>query len=347
MKYTINDSKRIYSHIQDSYSRFIYEKRVMWSLTGDDKYMTDILESLLDYDSIGELMEKANEVKDKLVIRGVGNDYRVIKGLYPTLECAFFVDYDPTKQGKYVDGKKILSPEDYYDNYSDYYVMVNSAAANGEIVNELLEHGISDDRILNLGKCYEGMCDKQYFEKDILPVYENEVFIDGGCYDGRTIRQFIKYCGGDYKKIYSFEPDKSNYHRTLRMLESSPVDRLEVINKGLWNESTILSFLADANQASKISEQGSFCIDTVSIDEVVGEEKVTFIKLDVEGAEYKALEGARRTIERDHPKLAISIYHKSEDIFELPELILSMCENYRFYLRHYQLSPNETILYGV
>ena len=80
---------------------------------------------------------------------------------------------------------------------------------------------------------------------------------------------------------------------------------------------------------------------------MVKNERVTFIKLDVEGAEYEALLGAQNTIKKNRPKLAISIYHKPQDIFELPELIMSIRDDYRMYLRHYQLSPNETILYCV
>lgn len=78
-----------------------------------------------------------------------------------------------------------------------------------------------------------------------------------------------------------------------------------------------------------------------------GEEKVTFIKMDVEGAELEALKGARKTIMKHHPRLAISIYHKPEDIWEIPAYILSLSEDYRFYIRHYQFSKNETILYAV
>ncbi len=88
-------------------------------------------------------------------------------------------------------------------------------------------------------------------------------------------------------------------------------------------------------------------IEATSIDESVSGDKVTFIKLDVEGAEYEALVGAKNTITKHHPRMAISIYHKPEDIFTLPELIMEMEPDYKFYLRHYQMSRFETILYCV
>lgn len=347
MEYSIEKTREIYEHLQDDYSRYIYEGRAMYCLTGDIAYMNKVSRSVLNMDVLNELMRNMASVKDKLVIRGAGNDYAVIKEMFPGFEFRIFCDYDKTKIGKIIDGKSVISPDEFYERYSDHYVLVNSAAANGEIMNELRNHGIMDEQIFNMAEAYEMICDRQYFEKDILPVWDNEIFVDGGCYDGRTIRQFVKYCNNRYRKIYSFEPDMDNYAIAMGSFEYDPVDRLTLINKGLWDCSTTLSFSGGAAQGAKISESGTVNIDTVSIDETVGDDKVTFIKLDVEGAEYKALRGAERTIERCRPKLAISIYHKPEDIFELPELILSMHNDYRFYLRHYQLGQYETVLYAV
>ncbi len=80
---------------------------------------------------------------------------------------------------------------------------------------------------------------------------------------------------------------------------------------------------------------------------MVKKNRVTFIKLDVEGAELEALKGARDTIIREHPKLAICVYHKKEDIWEIPEYILSLSKEYRLYIRHYHWNPSETVLYAV
>lgn len=339
-------TREVYGRLQDDYSRFIYEGRAMYCLTGNNLYMNRVSHSVLDMDILDNLMTKLANVKDRLVVRGAGNDYKVIRELYPELDFKCFCDFDPTKIGRMIDGKEVISLAEFYEKYADHYVLINSAAANGEIVAELKAHGVPDDRIYNLADAYKDICDKQYFEKDILPVWDNEIFIDGGCYDGRTVRQFIKYCDSKYKKIYSFEPERSNYSMALDAFDKNPVRDLTLLNKGLWDHSTTLSFSGTA-QGARITETGKVTIDTVAIDEVVGNDKITFIKLDVEGAEYKALEGARKAITHNHPKLAISIYHKPKDIFELPELILSMHDDYRFYLRHYQLGKYETILYAI
>ncbi len=338
---------KIYNRLQDDLSRFIYEGRAMYCLTGDISYMNRVSRSVLDMKVLDSLMARLEDIKDRLIVRGAGNDYAVIKEMYPRFDFRMFCDNDPSKIGNKIDGKDVISPAEFYDKYADHYVLVNSAAANGEIVDELKSQGIPEEKILNLAAAYEKICDRQYFEKDILPVWEDEIFIDGGCYDGRTVRQFVKYCGGNYKKIYSFEPDPGNYLRAAASFENNPVRDLTLLNKGLWDSDTTLTFTGGASQGARISDEGTTTIEVVSIDEIVGEDRVTFIKLDVEGAEYMALEGARETIKRCHPKLAVSIYHKPEDIFELPELILSMYEGYEFCFRHYQLGQYETILYCI
>mgnify|MGYP002517000463 FL=1 len=79
---------------------------------------------------------------------------------------------------------------------------------------------------------------------------------------------------------------------------------------------------------------------------MVGDDKVTFIKMDIEGAEMEALEGAKRTIKKNRPKLAISIYHKEDDLWEIPYYVLSRYPWSKIYMRHYSLTTNETVLYA-
>ena len=82
------------------------------------------------------------------------------------------------------------------------------------------------------------------------------------------------------------------------------------------------------------------------MDEFLQNERVTFIKMDIEGAEYDALKGAEHIIRTQKPRLAISIYHDKNHIVDIPALLLSFREDYRFYIRHYSLLGNETVLYG-
>lgn len=83
------------------------------------------------------------------------------------------------------------------------------------------------------------------------------------------------------------------------------------------------------------------------LDGFISGKEVTYIKMDIEGAEAAALYGAKDTIARMHPRLAVSIYHKPEDIYELPEIILGYYPHYRLYLRHYSFSYYDTVLYAI
>ena len=83
------------------------------------------------------------------------------------------------------------------------------------------------------------------------------------------------------------------------------------------------------------------------MDDCLEGKRVTYIKMDIEGEEYEALEGAKKVITEQKPKLAVCIYHKAFDIFKLPRLILEMNPEYLFYLRHYSFEGGETVLYAV
>ena len=103
---------------------------------------------------------------------------------------------------------------------------------------------------------------------------------------------------------------------------------------------------ASGGAGSSIRREGSTEVQLTSIDSALNGEAVTFIKMDVEGAELKSLMGARNTIIKNHPSLAICAYHKHEDLYELPKYILSIVPEYKFYLRHYCSCSYETVLYA-
>jgi hypothetical protein len=94
---------------------------------------------------------------------------------------------------------------------------------------------------------------------------------------------------------------------------------------------------------SAINDDGSMTIQTACIDNI--KDDITFIKMDVEGAEMKALYGARKTIEKHRPKLAICLYHNIEDFWNIP-LLLSEWAPYRFHIHHHSNTYLETVLYA-
>lgn len=154
--------------------------------------------------------------------------------------------------------------------------------------------------------------------------------------------------GANIKKIYAFEADPANFEQCRKYYaENNMVDKVEFIGKGLWDKKSVMRIGSGQSASdSSVGLTGNFTVEVTTLDGEVGDDKVTFIKMDIEGAELKALKGAKETIAKNKPRLAICIYHKPEDIYEIPEYILSVVPEYRFWIRHYTSNAWETVLYA-
>jgi len=114
----------------------------------------------------------------------------------------------------------------------------------------------------------------------------------------------------------------------------------------LWNERTILCFDEEGTSGSKVSGRGRSKVRVDSIDNIHFKDKVSFIKMDIEGAEMNALKGAEKVILRDKPDLAICIYHRFEDLIEIPMYVKQLLPEYKLYVRHHSDRSIETVLYA-
>jgi len=182
----------------------------------------------------------------------------------------------------------------------------------------------------------------QYFE-DFLTLKDNPTFLDGGGFDGYTSILFSKIYP-NYNEIFYFEPSLNSYNISQKNLQN--LENIHLIQKGLWNYPTTLTFNSSLGSASKISNHGVIFIETTTIDNI-GASKIDLIKLDIEGAEKQALIGAKETILRDRPKLAVCVYHNQEDFIEIPKLILGIRNDYKVFLRHYTQGVFETVMYFI
>lgn len=178
-----------------------------------------------------------------------------------------------------------------------------------------------------------------------MRAHRNESFIDGGALDGGDSMNFIKWCNGNYDAIYMFEPDADNYQNLVPLQVAN--NKIAIYEEGLWSSLGKVYFSAGNKENSAISEKGNAVIQVTSIDEKLQGKGISVIKMDIEGSEKQALIGAAKTIRKWKPRLAICVYHKPEDIIEIPLKILELNPEYKFYLRHYSYMDTETVLYAI
>ena len=339
----------IYRHMGDEYSRQMYGYRLLYSLTGSTKWIEKVIQMTEEGERFIKKLENAGS-KEKIIF-GTGSWGRGVLKSFPNIQWDFFVD-NYVKGNEVVceidggGGYRVLSFDDLVKNHQNSIIVIATRLYHREILKQLLEHGFSDENIINMGKMIDEMSERQYFDLPYMKHCDHEVFADVGCFDGTTSMFFAKWSGNVYDAIYAFEPDYHNYEKCKRKL-ADMLGSGEIFPYGLWNMETTLLFNAISTGASAVSSDGTIKIQVKVLDEVLRDKNVTFIKMDVEGSELNALKGAKKMIVEKKPKLAISIYHKPEDMWEIPELLLEYNPEYTFYLRHYSVAADETVLYAV
>ena len=187
----------------------------------------------------------------------------------------------------------------------------------------------------------------EYFDRSAgVMLSSEEVFVDGGMFDGDTAMAFVRQTKGHFRHYYGFEIDDTNYGKAVQNLTG--MEHMTLVQKGLWSGEAQRHYRTNLSASSKLSESGDGVIQVTSLDQFFADlpDQPTLIKLDIEGAEKEALLGAEHMIKRA-PKLAICAYHKPEDIYTLPQLLADYDVGYQFTLRHYSDNLLDTVLYAV
>lgn len=349
-----NEINTIYTKLSDEESRFIFKKRLQYSLDNTDAGPIRDIAVREEYDGKGTMrtliINSEKYFERELVIFGavrVGEVAKMnLEGLYGFKNVVAFCDNDKDKQGKMLGGAPVISVEEACKSYSGAVYLVVAVYHFEEIKEQLLSLGVSEDNIF-VREIPADVYGLQYFDKKLLSDQVGGVFIDGGSLDLENSIQFLSLFP-DAKKAYAFEPNRENYKYCLKRLENTECSqKIEIVNKGLFDSEGEIHFKNDKG-CSSITEDGDETIQTISIDCFMkGKEKVSLIKMDIEGAELAALEGAREVIKRDRPDLAICVYHKNSDILDILQQILDINPDYRLFLRHYSESGGETVVYAV
>ena len=228
--------------------------------------------------------------------------------------------------------------------------MLLSDDASRDTLDALMKYRITGD-ISVLRSC-ETSKDEAY---SLLNINDRETYIDLGAYNGDTVEEFLKLTGKRFTKIYALEPDRRNYSKLRRRHYALGSEIFEPINAAAWSSDTKLVFNSRAGRNSSLCETPSaqtagrgIETEAKSVDSLLGGKPATLIKYDVEGSEREALAGSEQTIKKYKPRLIVSLYHRTEDLIELPLYIKELNPEYRFYLRHHPYIPAwDTNLYCI
>jgi len=209
---------------------------------------------------------------------------------------------------------------------------------------------IIEQRLTLEGQCIKDIykpIEIQYFDPELIKLSDSEFFVDGGAYTGDTVVSFLKAYRGKSGTVYSFEPDPATFKELKKKIINLNVKNVLLYPYALGEKGSTLMFKNNLNLGSSLDEAGSLEVKVVSLDSVLKNKKVTFIKFDIEGAELSALRGAKNIILKQQPTLAICLYHKPQDLWEIPLLVKSFgCYN-KLYFRKYDDTAYDIILYAL
>ncbi len=187
---------------------------------------------------------------------------------------------------------------------------------------------------------------EEYFAEDLVHLQDHEVFVDCGAYTGDTIASFMRH-NPRFEHIIAFEPDPSHYAELERYVGTlDDRDRIAVLPRAVSSRCEVLRFSDNSAMTSRITMEGMEVMAT-SLDAALSEMCPTFIKLDVEGAEGAALDGARDTLQRSRPVLAIALEHNSHDLWRLPLKVSRIVDGYAFYFRHHSEQGFDLVCYAI
>ncbi|GHT01177.1 hypothetical protein AGMMS50276_28660 [Synergistales bacterium] len=236
----------------------------------------------------------------------------------------------------------------HFEEYKKVLLYLNdeySKCAYLSCIYYLLTHSFAND-------FYER---NQYFGVPEFAMLVNDVVVDCGAFVGDSVEDYIKNSSSSIRRIYAFEPFDRNFDamkiRVERLKREWALDdgKIVLVKVGIGAKTgkVRLSGIVSTYRKSVDGVNG-IEMDVFSIDDYFKGENIapTVIKADIEGMEQDMLRGAERTIKQNQPKLAISIYHSAEDLFEIAGYIKYIVPNYRFAVRKHCPGCDDTILYA-
>lgn len=245
----------------------------------------------------------------------------------------------------YVPDMPVAGVEEYFDRefYNNNYKEIISAYnALGDEWSRMIFSSVVNYKLSGKMKYLMECFSTREEIYSLIPCEDIFVSVDAGAYNGDTAREAKDYFP-NLKRIYAIEPDKKNFKKLERYSEAENEIDVKCINAATWGENVVGSFYGSGNRNSTAVATASFehktdDVQMIKIDDLT-EEKIDYIKYDVEGAEQEALIGSREVIAKYQPTLLVSLYHRSRDIFALINYVRKMYPNYSLFLRRLRCLP--------
>lgn len=337
--YLLMDIEKIYNKMSDDMSRDIYINRLLYSLTLDMKFIRNIV---LDTREGWEFWKQIYSYsQDKpILIYGAGKCGRQLVEIFSDIEWKGFIDENKIGSFKGIQIKKLKE----YDCLSSYKIVVSNQVGHKEIRERLESKGVKREDIICIEELNKKLAELQYFEERCINLKDVKCFVDAGAYDGKDSIRFIKSIKEAEYKVWAFEPDIYQYIICKKELEKYP--NINILNLGLGEKISKSNITMLNNSGSYLGSGDGVEILITTIDEIILDEKIDYIKMDIEGYEEKALIGAMETIKNYKPKLAVCVYHKRNDIFRIPKMLLDINPEYKFKMGHYSIRGVDTVLYA-
>lgn len=332
--FTELELQKIQNHICNEHSKYVYSNCLLYSITKDLYYIKNLV---LTTDEGKRVFQKLREIEKPILIFGAGKRGKQLVDIFEDIPWEGFVDnivWDSEYQGI-----PIVTFNEARKKWPDAFYVVSPLFGYAEIEKQLMEAGIASQDVLTIERYNKILAEKIYIDSAYIPYSKARVFADCGGYNGDDTKKFLDL--NEHNKIFLFEPNTEMYEICRKRFMQYNVS---LYNKGLYSEKKQCSFEYSSGGMSNIKSGGSKEIAVDTLDHLVGE-KIDFLKMDIEGSEYEAIVGAKNLISRDRPAMAISVYHKEEDIWRLPLKLLEYDETYQFEFRHYSLGQVDTIMY--
>ena len=275
--------------------------------------------------------------QDPIVLLSFASSLPDVMALFKKVgeECELYAPDVP------VFGETLFTIEFFHEHREDFEAVYGLLAdeESKRIYENVIKYKLSGD----IRYLWESESDKAEAYREILNCNDIESYLDLGAYNGDTIREMLYY-NPRLKSAIALEPDARNFRKLNEYAQNVNNVDIKCINAGAWCENTTLLFDATGNRNAGIVSKGNIVskikeVPVVSVDSVLDGKVVDYIKYDVEGSEKEALLGSAQTIKTHAPMLLVSLYHRSEDMFALPELVKELNSSYSLYLRRFPYIP--------